>query len=111
MANDGHDARWERGAAMMKAIGNPAPGPGRNRFPALPPEQADDVAALCDCLTAGVRRRFTRPCDSDTGSVWDATPFVPRCTAHLGAPCTQELRPGPRHGRDGMAYRGWQCSV
>jgi 4-carboxymuconolactone decarboxylase len=34
---------YERGAATMQAIGNAAPGPGRNRFPNLPPEQADDV--------------------------------------------------------------------
>jgi 4-carboxymuconolactone decarboxylase len=43
MANDQQGARYERGAATMKAIGNPAPGPGRDRFPGLPPEQADDV--------------------------------------------------------------------
>jgi len=43
MANDQQGARYERGAATMKAIGNPAPGPGRERFPGLPPELADDV--------------------------------------------------------------------
>ncbi|HZO28399.1 MAG TPA: carboxymuconolactone decarboxylase family protein [Chloroflexota bacterium] len=52
---DEQDARWEHGAATMKAIGNPAPGPGRNRFPALPPEQADDV-----------QRKLTEFCFGDT---------------------------------------------
>ena len=55
MANDQQGARWERGAATMKAIGNPAPGPGRNRFPNLPPEQADDV-----------QRKLTEFCFGDT---------------------------------------------
>jgi 4-carboxymuconolactone decarboxylase len=40
---DEQNARWERGAATMQAIGNPAPGPGAARFPALPAEQAEDV--------------------------------------------------------------------
>jgi alkylhydroperoxidase/carboxymuconolactone decarboxylase family protein YurZ len=43
MAENEQGARWEKGAATMKAIGNPAPGPGRDRFPGLPPELADDV--------------------------------------------------------------------
>jgi 4-carboxymuconolactone decarboxylase len=43
MADDEKGARWERGAATMKAIGNAAPGKGSDRFPGLPPEQADDV--------------------------------------------------------------------
>ena len=34
---------YERGAATMKAIGNAAPGKGSDRFPGLPPEQAEDV--------------------------------------------------------------------
>ena len=55
MANDEPNVRWERGAATMKAIGNPAPGPGRNRFPNLPPEQADDV-----------QRKLTEFCFGDT---------------------------------------------
>jgi alkylhydroperoxidase/carboxymuconolactone decarboxylase family protein YurZ len=46
---------YERGAAVLKAIGNPAPGPGRNRFPNLPPEQADDV-----------QRKLTEFCFGDT---------------------------------------------
>jgi 4-carboxymuconolactone decarboxylase len=40
---DEQNARWERGAATMKAIGNASPGAGHDRFPGLPPEQADDV--------------------------------------------------------------------
>ena len=52
---DENGARWERGAATVKAIGNPAPGPGRNRFPNLPPEQADDV-----------QRKLTEFCFGDT---------------------------------------------
>jgi len=40
---DNQSPMYERGAATMKAIGNAAPGPGRNRFPNLPPEQAEDV--------------------------------------------------------------------
>ena len=40
---DEQNARWERGAATMKAIGNAAPGKGSDRFPGLPPEQAEDV--------------------------------------------------------------------
>jgi 4-carboxymuconolactone decarboxylase len=43
MANDQTSPMYERGAATMQAIGNAAPGPGRTRFPNLPPEQADDV--------------------------------------------------------------------
>jgi 4-carboxymuconolactone decarboxylase len=34
---------YERGAATMRAIGSASPGLGRDRFPNLPPEQADDV--------------------------------------------------------------------
>jgi hypothetical protein len=40
---DEQSAMYKRAAEILKAIGNPAPGPGRNRFPGLPPEQADDV--------------------------------------------------------------------
>ncbi len=40
---DEQSAMYERGAATMRAIGNASPGPGRDRFPNLPPEQADDV--------------------------------------------------------------------
>ena len=54
MADD-KSPMYERGAAILKAIGNPAPGPGRNRFPALPPEQADDV-----------QRKLTEFCFGDT---------------------------------------------
>jgi len=43
MANDDQSTMYERGAATMKAIGNASPGPGRERFPNLPTEQADDV--------------------------------------------------------------------
>ena len=43
MADDEQSEMYQRGAATMKAIGNPSPGPGRDRFPGLPPEQADDV--------------------------------------------------------------------
>ena len=59
---DEQGARWEHGAATMKAIGNPTPGPGRNRFPGLPPEQADDVQKkLTDLVlgTPGVARART----------------------------------------------------
>ncbi|MGE3271989.1 MAG: carboxymuconolactone decarboxylase family protein [Chloroflexota bacterium] len=52
---DEQSAMYERGAATMKAIGNAAPGPGRNRFPNLPPEQADDV-----------QRKLTEFCFGDT---------------------------------------------
>ena len=52
---DEKSAMYERGAAVLKAIGNPAPGPGRNRFPNLPPEQADDV-----------QRKLTEFCFGDT---------------------------------------------
>ena len=52
---DEQNARWERGAATMKAIGNAAPGPGRDRFPGLPPDQADDV-----------QRKLTEFCFGDT---------------------------------------------
>ena len=52
---DEKSAMYERGAAVLQAIGNPAPGPGRNRFPALPPEQADDV-----------QRKLTEFCFGDT---------------------------------------------
>ena len=52
MANDQPGARWERGAATMQAIGNPSPGPGRDRFPGLPPEQADDGQRKPSGLTA-----------------------------------------------------------
>ena len=40
---DEQSAMYERGAATMRAIGSASPGPGRDRFPNLPPEQADDV--------------------------------------------------------------------
>src|SRR4051812_43783452 len=40
---DNQSEMYQRGAATMKAIGNASPGPGRERFPNLPPEQADDV--------------------------------------------------------------------
>lgn len=43
MANDDKSKMYERGAETMRAIGNASPGPGRERYPALPPEQADDV--------------------------------------------------------------------
>jgi 4-carboxymuconolactone decarboxylase len=52
---DEKSAMYERGAATTKAIGNAAPGPGRDRFPALPPEQADDV-----------QRKLTEFCFGDT---------------------------------------------
>ena len=55
MADEQNNARWEKGVATVKAIGNPAPGPGRNRFPNLPPEQADDV-----------QRKLTEFCFGDT---------------------------------------------
>jgi len=55
MADDEQSAMYKRGAEILKAIGNPAPGPGRNRFPALPPEQADDV-----------QRKLTEFCFGDT---------------------------------------------
>ena len=42
MADD-QSAMYQRGAETMRAIGNASPGPGRDRFPNLPPEQADDV--------------------------------------------------------------------
>jgi 4-carboxymuconolactone decarboxylase len=43
MVDDQQGARYARGAATMRAIGSASPGPGRERFPNLPPEQADDV--------------------------------------------------------------------
>ena len=42
MADD-QSAMYKRGAETMRAIGSASPGPGRDRFPNLPPEQADDV--------------------------------------------------------------------
>ena len=46
---------YERGTEILKAIGNAAPLPGRQRFPNLPPEQADDVG-----------RKLTEFCFGDT---------------------------------------------
>jgi 4-carboxymuconolactone decarboxylase len=43
MSDDNKSAMYERGADTMRAIGGGSPGPGRDRFPNLPPEQADDV--------------------------------------------------------------------
>lgn len=43
MSDTEQSVMYQRGAATMQAIGNAAPAPGRNRFPNLPPEQADDV--------------------------------------------------------------------
>jgi 4-carboxymuconolactone decarboxylase len=40
---DERNAMYQRGAETMCAIGIASPGPGRDRFPNLPPEQADDV--------------------------------------------------------------------
>jgi 4-carboxymuconolactone decarboxylase len=54
MADD-KSPMYERGAAILKTIGNPAPVPGRNRFPNLPPEQADDIG-----------RKLTEFCFGDT---------------------------------------------
>jgi 4-carboxymuconolactone decarboxylase len=54
MADD-KSPMYERGAAILKAIGNPSPVPGRNRFPNLPPEQADDIG-----------RKLTEFCFGDT---------------------------------------------
>ena len=48
-------AMYQRGAEVLKAIGNAAPAPGRQRYPNLPPEQADDVA-----------RKLTEYCFGDT---------------------------------------------
>ncbi len=42
MADD-KSAMYEHGAEIMRAIGNASPGPGTDRYPNLPPEQADDV--------------------------------------------------------------------
>ena len=42
MADD-QSAMYQRGAETMRAIGSASPGLGRDRFPNLPPEQADDV--------------------------------------------------------------------
>lgn len=36
-------AMYQRGVEVIRAIGNASPVQGRNRFPNLPPEQADDV--------------------------------------------------------------------
>ena len=52
---DDHSKMYQRGAETMQAIGNAAPGPGRDRFPSLPPEQADDV-----------QRKLTEFCFGDT---------------------------------------------
>jgi 4-carboxymuconolactone decarboxylase len=52
---DEQSAMYKRGAEILKAIGNAAPGPGRNRFPGLPPEQAADV-----------QRKLTEFCFGDT---------------------------------------------
>jgi 4-carboxymuconolactone decarboxylase len=52
---DEQSAMYQRGAEILKAIGNPAPVPGRNRFPNLPPEQADDIG-----------RKLTEFCFGDT---------------------------------------------
>jgi 4-carboxymuconolactone decarboxylase len=43
VADDAKSPMYQRGATTMKAIGNASPGPSRDRFPNLPPEQADDV--------------------------------------------------------------------
>lgn len=48
-------AMYQRGAEILKAIGNPAPVPGSQRYPALPPEQADDLG-----------RKLTEFCFGDT---------------------------------------------
>jgi 4-carboxymuconolactone decarboxylase len=42
MADD-KSAMYEHGAETMRAIGNASPGPGTDRYPNLPPEQAEDV--------------------------------------------------------------------
>lgn len=48
-------AMYQRGAEILKAIGNTAPTPGRQRYPNLPPDQADDVG-----------RKLTEYCFGDT---------------------------------------------
>ena len=48
-------AMYQRGAEILKAIGNAAPAPGTKRYPNLPPDQADDVA-----------RKLTEYCFGDT---------------------------------------------
>lgn len=48
-------ALYQRGAEILKQIGSAAPRPGRDRFPHLPPEQADDVG-----------RKLTEFCFGDT---------------------------------------------
>lgn len=48
-------ALHKRGAEILAAIGNAAPRPGRERYPNLPPEQADDVG-----------RKLTEYCFGDT---------------------------------------------
>ncbi len=52
---DEQNAMYQRGAETMRAIGSASPGPGRDRFPNLPPEQADDV-----------QRKLTEFCFGDT---------------------------------------------
>ncbi len=48
-------ALYQRGAEILKQIGSAPPRPGRDRFPNLPPEQADDVG-----------RKLTEFCFGDT---------------------------------------------
>jgi 4-carboxymuconolactone decarboxylase len=48
-------AMYQRGADILRQIGSAAPRPGRERFPNLPPEQADDVG-----------RKLTEYCFGDT---------------------------------------------
>ena len=48
-------AMYQRGAEILKQIGNAAPRPGTERYPNLPPEQAEDVA-----------RKLTEYCFGDT---------------------------------------------
>lgn len=43
MAADEQNERFKHGAEIMRQIGNASPPPGRQRFPNLPPEQADDM--------------------------------------------------------------------
>lgn len=52
---DEQSPRYQRGAEVLQAIGNAAPAPGHQRFPALPPEQADDLG-----------RKLTEFCFGDT---------------------------------------------
>ena len=48
-------AMYQRGAEILKQIGNAAPRPGTDRYPNLPPEQAEDVV-----------RKLTEYCFGDT---------------------------------------------